>query len=90
MYRPKDYASGAQTMEKGTLTLQFHKLGLYIDHYNAVLVAEQQQETYSDTSLEMVALRVQQASSEIKVKAHRILPLPHDSLHRVQKTPGSK
>ena len=47
-----------------------------VDHYNAVLVDEQHQETDSDTSLQMAASRIQQASSEIKVKAHHIIPLP--------------
>ena len=66
-------------MDKGTLTVQFRKLGPHIGHYNAFLVDEQHQETSSDTSLQMAASRIQQASSGIKVKAHQILPLPQKS-----------
>ena len=73
-------------MDKGTLTVQFRKLGPHIGHYNAVLVDEQHQETFSDTSLQMAASRIQQASSGIKVKAHQILPLPHKLItYRVEK-----
>ena len=66
-------------MDKGTLTVQFRKLGPHIGHYNAVLVDEQHQETSSDTSLQMAASCIQQASSGIKVKAHQILQLPQKS-----------
>ena len=75
-YDPEEAVSSVQrNAKKGTVTLQFQKLGPNIGHYNAVLVDSE----HSSPSSRMATSSVQLAQSAITVKAKDILPLPKKS-----------
>ena len=70
---PEEAGSSVQSnAKKGTVTLQFQKLGPNIGHYNAVLVDSE----HSNPSSRMATSSVQLAQSTFTVKAKDILPLP--------------
>ena len=72
--RESDTEEARSSEKKGTVTLQFQKLGPNIGHYNAVLVDSE----HSNPSSRMATSSVQLAQSTftVKLKAKDILPLP--------------
>ena len=75
--RESDPEEARSSEKKGTVTLQFQKLGPNIGHYNAVLVDSE----HSNPSSRMATSSVQLAQSTftVKLKAKDILPLPKKS-----------